>query len=264
VSLRLAAVYAHPDDDTHGNGGILAMEGDNVEYTLVVATSGGAGVIADPSLATPDNLTTVREGEEIRSLEILGVRQPNVHFLGYPDGELQDVPRDELVARIVQILLPVRPHVVLTFGPEGVTRHSDHIAAGEAATEAFHRLRLSSGEGSGDAYRRLLHSALPKLRWDALWRALRERGIDVGDPDGPFVPRGVPDDSIAFEVDCAGVLDRKMEALHAHRTQASEVDVVPEDLRGTAFGTEYFVQAWPERQAGGERLHDIFDGLDPT
>ena len=51
---RLAAVFAHPDDDTFAVGGILAKEGD-LEYTLIVATSGEAGLISDPALATSEN-----------------------------------------------------------------------------------------------------------------------------------------------------------------------------------------------------------------
>jgi N-acetyl-1-D-myo-inositol-2-amino-2-deoxy-alpha-D-glucopyranoside deacetylase len=63
--MRIAAVYAHPDDDTNGIGGLLAANADRTRYTLVVCTSGEAGEIADPALATRENLASVREQEEL-------------------------------------------------------------------------------------------------------------------------------------------------------------------------------------------------------
>jgi LmbE family N-acetylglucosaminyl deacetylase len=258
VTYRLAAVYAHPDDDTNGIAGLLAAERDGLEYTLVVATSGEAGEIADPKLATPETLGPVREREELASLEVVGVRDPVVHFLRYPDGALASVPREELVDRVAGILRKARPQVVITFGPDGITRHSDHIAAGQAATDAFNRLRL---EAPGDgAFRRLLYNALPKSMLDAFWAALRERGREV-DPDAPFMPQGIPDDRIAVRVGLDAVMDRKMKAIAAHRTQA--FGFIPADLRRRAFAAEHFVQAWPPvAEEGGHVLASVFEGLE--
>ena len=257
---RLAAVFAHPDDDTHGVGGILAMEGDRVAYTLVVASSGEAGQIADQSLATPETLGKVREEEELHSLEVLGAKDPAVHFLRYPDGGLADVSHEELVARIAEILSEADPEVVVTFGPEGVTKHADHIAVGQAATEAFHRLQ---SDGSGRAARPLLYVAIPQSELDRFWNELKGRGVEV-DSEGAFMPRGIPDHTITVRVDCSSVIDRKLEALAAHRTQAFEQEFLPEDLRREAFVDEWFVQAWPPvTDPSGPVLSSIFEGLAP-
>ena len=258
MTYRLAAVYAHPDDDTNGIAGLLAAERDGLEYTLVVATSGEAGEIADPQLATPETLGSVREREELASLEVVGVRDPALHFLRYPDGALASVPREELVDRVAGILRKARPQVVITFGPDGITRHPDHIAAGQAATDAFHRLRREEpGDG---AFRRLLYNALPKSMLDAFWAALRERGREV-DPDAPFMPQGIPDDRITGRVGLDAVMDRKMKAIAAHRTQAFEF--IPADLRRRAFAAEHFVQAWPPvAEDGGHVLASVFEGLE--
>src|SRR3989442_7675626 len=204
MGIRLAAVFAHPDDDTYGLGGTLAMHGDSVDYRLIVATSGEAGVISDPSLATRENLAQVREGEEREALEVLGVKGASVHFLRYPDGALKDVPRDELIGRIADVLGSARPHVVVTFGPEGVTKHDDHITIGQAATEAFHRARGPGGEGH--AFRCLYYVAIPQSGLERFWNTLRARGVDAGDTQAPFMPRGVPDESISVRVDCREVV----------------------------------------------------------
>ncbi len=262
MTWRVAGVYAHPDDETFGNSGSLMLHEGKVDYTLIVATSGEAGMIADPSLATRENLGEVREGEQLEALRTYGHGDANVQFLRYPDGGLADVDREELVGRIADILREARPHVVLTFGPEGVTRHADHIAAGEAATEAFHRLRSEGDRGDG-AFQRLLHNAIPQSSIDRFWQVMRERGIDIGNPDDPFMPRGVPDETIGVRVDCGSLFKRKLEALAAHRTQAGEVEVIPEDAREEAFGVECFVVAWPQRQASEPVLTDLFEGLAP-
>jgi mycothiol S-conjugate amidase len=258
VKWRLAGVYAHPDDDTFSNAGLLAMEGDSVSYTLVVATSGEAGMIADPALATPANLGQVREGEERAALTAVGHGDAHIDFLRYPDGGLNEVPRKELVSRMVGALRKAGPHVVLTFGPEGVTRHEDHIAVGEACTAAFHRLR--GEEAAGAAFQRLLYCAIPQTEMDAFRRELEDGGIDPGDPDAPFAPRGVSDDTIAFRVDCGGVIERKLAALRAHATQREELDSVPEDIWKRALSEECFVQAFPPVE-GGPPMSSVFHGL---
>jgi LmbE family N-acetylglucosaminyl deacetylase len=263
LPARLTAVFAHPDDDTYGLGGVLAMEGpERIEYTLIVATSGEAGPISDPSLANRDNLAQVREGEERAALAILGFPGASVHFLRYPDGGLKDVPRDDLVGRIAGILRQARPQIVVTFGPEGVTRHDDHITVSQAATQGFHEAR--AGAEGQDAFRRLYYNAIAKSGIEAFWESLRARGLDVGDPEGPFMPRGVPDDTIAVRVDCGTVVKQKLEAIRAHRTQQVELEYLPEDLQPEILGEECFVQAWPPDEGPGGRAlrHSLLEDLD--
>jgi len=257
VSRRLAAVFAHPDDDTYGVGGTVALHADQgIEVTAVLATSGDAGRIFHPSLATRQNLGKVREAEDRASWAELGVKTA-LHFLRYPDGGLAGVPGDELVGRIVELLAEARPDVVVTFGPEGVTGHEDHIAIGQATTAAFHQAR---GRSTAEGFARLLYVAIPQSnldRWNAL---LRERGMDPLDPTQPFVPRGVPDETIAVIVDCSPVYERKLEALRQHKTQG-ELEDVPYELWPEVLGREAFVMAWPERAPGDRVLSDVFEGL---
>ena len=260
MAYRLAAIFAHPDDDTFGIGGTLALAGRDVESTIVVVTNGEAGQISDPSLATRDNLGGVRQREERDALTALGALSA-VHFLGYVDGAVDRVATDEVVGKLVPLLDAARPDVVVTFGPEGVTNHADHVAVHHAATRAFHLVRRSSG---GTYPQRLLYSVIPQSEIDWFWDRLRERGEDVGDPEGPFKPRGVPDETIAVRVDCRPVYETKLRALKAHRTQSLDLDSIPEDLRPRVFGYEYFVQAWPPWSPGAAPAATVFDGLAAT
>lgn len=261
MSHALAVVVAHPDDDTFGVTGTAALHDHDpaFELTAVLLTSGDAGEIADPSLATPETLGEVREGEDRASWAALGVVPARHEFLRYRDGLLPEADREEAVSRIADILREQRPDVVVTFGPEGITEHVDHVRAGELATEAFHRVREEGGGG----LRRLLYNALPEsqLRWYS--DRLVERGMDPIDSTQPYQPRGVPDEAIDVDVDCSAVWRRRLAALREHKTQGGS-EGFPEDLVAELLSREWFTQAWPERPAGAPVLRSVFEGLDPT
>lgn len=261
VGERIACIFAHPDDDTYGVGGSLALHaGSEPEITVILTTSGEAGRIVDPSLATRETLGAVREAEDRASWAALGL-EPTLHFLRYPDGGVADVPREDLVAGFVSILLEARPDVVVTFGPDGVTGHEDHVAVGAAATEAFHAAR---GQVEG-GFQRLLYNVLSHSRLESLNELLRARGMEAMDPTQPFMPRGVPDRTIRIAVDCSPAYDRKLEALRAHRTQG-EMEGVPYDLWPQILGHEEFQIVWPavDPEGLGTVLADPFEGLPAT
>jgi LmbE family N-acetylglucosaminyl deacetylase len=257
MPLRLASVFAHPDDDTYGLSGTYALAGGDLDLTVVVATSGESGLIADPTLATPETLADVREKEEREALAAAATGNVAVRFLRFPDGALADADREQLVRGIVEALRPAAPDVVVTFGPEGITRHPDHVAVHQAATEAFHRLQAESG---GDGFRRLLYCALPQAAVDRFREAVRATGADFDGPDGPFGPRGVPEETISLVVDCREVAERKLAALRCHRTQRQEFEAFPEVVRQEMLSHEYFVQAWPPvTDPGGPFLRSLFE-----
>jgi LmbE family N-acetylglucosaminyl deacetylase len=256
VSRRIACVFAHPDDDTYGVGGTLALHAeDDLEITVIMTTSGEAGRILDPSLATRETLARVREAEDTAAWRALGL-EPELRYLRYPDGGVTDVPRDELVATYLDVLLDARPQVVVTFGPDGITGHEDHVAVGAAATDAFHVARASGGEG----FDRLLYNAVPRSRMERFNELLRRRGMEPIDPTQPFQPRGVPDETIGVLVDCSSTYERKLAALREHRTQG-ELEGLPFDLWPEILRIEAFVIAHPDRPLGAPVLRDPLEDL---
>jgi LmbE family N-acetylglucosaminyl deacetylase len=255
-------VFAHPDDDTFAVGGTLALHAGDLDVLSVLATSGEAGEIAPGTGATKSNLAEVREGEARDAYAALGAPDARIEFLREPDGGLGEVDRASLVDRVTALLEAFAPEVVVTFGPEGVTKHVDHITMGDVATEAFHRARGLSGDPA--AFRRLLYTAIPWSRIREWQRMQVEAGQEPMDPDAPFQPRGVDDDTIAVGVDARTVADRVVAGLRAHRTQSLGLDEMPQDQLPGIFGREFFVMAWPEREPGPNRLGDVFEGLDPV
>jgi len=148
----------------------------------------------------------------------------------------------------------------VTFGPEGITRHDDHITIGQVATEAFHEARNRSGE---EAFDRLFYNAVPQSDLTKFWDAVRAEGIDMGDPEGPFMPRGVPDHTVTVRFDGRDVWETKLRALMAHKTQAGELTSIPPEIQKEFLGYETFVQAWPPvTNPEGPHLSSLFEGLE--
>lgn len=262
MTRTLAVVVAHPDDDTFGAAGTVALHADDPDFrfVLVHVTSGEAGPIAEGSGATRETLGAVREEEDRRSWIALG-REPDRHeWFRLPDHGVADQAYAGLVERIAEVLRQERPDVVITFGPEGVTAHPDHITVGLAASEAFHHVR---GESMG-GFCRLLHNSLP-ASWIAGWnRRMVEAGREPFDPTQLYHPRGVPDETIGVIVDCGPVVERKLAALLEHRTQADDIgEEMSEGEQRAALGRETFVIAWPPCEPGAPVLTDVFEGLVP-
>jgi len=257
---RLAVVVAHPDDDTFACAASVARHADapGFRFVLLHATSGEAGRIADPSLATPATLGAVREEEDRRAWVALG-REPDRHeWFRYPDGGVVGVPFEALVERIAAVLDEERPDVVLTFGPDGITGHPDHVVTGVATTVAFHRVRARGGAG----LRRLVWAALPASSIDA-WNAWRaDADMPPFDPLRIYDPHGVDDATIGYAARFPDdVAHRVIRSLAEHRTQADDVEAIPEERRMEAFGAEHGVVAWPARRPGDPVLGDLFEGL---
>jgi LmbE family N-acetylglucosaminyl deacetylase len=131
------AILAHPDDESLAFGGILAKsDAEHVETYLVTATRGEHGWIGDErAYPGAEALGQVREVELRAAAQVLGIR--SVELLGYVDGELDLADPSEVVAKIVEHLRRVQPDVVVTFGPDGIYGHPDHIAISQMTSAAI-------------------------------------------------------------------------------------------------------------------------------
>lgn len=128
----LLVVLAHPDDESFSIGGTLARSVVEGKYVhLAVATRGEAGIPDKDAGET----AIIREDELRRACAELGIQELSV--LGFEDGRLSTVHKDVAVARILTIMRRFKPDVVVTFSPDGISGHTDHIAVHHWTTEAF-------------------------------------------------------------------------------------------------------------------------------
>ena len=145
---RLLVVLAHPDDETFGMGGTLALYARRgVEVHLVCATRGEVGEVEPERLAGFASVGELREHELCCAAEALGLRK--VHFLGYRDSgmpgtadnqhpqSLVQAPVEKVAAQVAAYIRELQPQVVLTFDPVGGYMHPDHIAIHNATVLGF-------------------------------------------------------------------------------------------------------------------------------
>jgi LmbE family N-acetylglucosaminyl deacetylase len=253
----LLFVAAHPDDDNFGAAPIVAVHADDpdLRFLLIHATDGEAGEIAPDSGVRKEDLAAARRQEAVDSWTELGRRPDRHDWLGLPDGGLAD-SLEELADRIAAFLADERPDVVATFGPDGVTGHSDHVAVSAATTAAFHQVRVEPGQG----LRRLLYGVIPQSSIDRWNERRRQKGEWVWDPNEPFHLRGVPDETIGVCVDTSPVVPRTIAALRRHRTQWSYQTMNDDRALADSFQRSHFVIAWPPRH-DSRVLGGVFEDL---
>lgn len=145
----LLAVLAHPDDETFGMGGTLALYANQgAEVYLVCATRGEVGEMDERLLRGFNSIGERRETELRCAAEKLGLA--GVFFLDYRDSgmpgsadnqhphALTAQPVDEVAAKVTHYIRLLCPQVVITFDPIGGYRHPDHIAIQRATEKAFY------------------------------------------------------------------------------------------------------------------------------
>lgn len=223
----ILGVWAHPDDEAYLSAATMAHArrlGQRVH--VVTATRGELGN-TDPARWTTDDVRELRTLELQMALQILGVSSHE--WLDLPDGGLQSIDDRAMVEQLTDIIEAHRPDTILTFGPDGMTGHPDHIAVSRWATEA--------GTRSGI---RVLHAATPLGYLATYGEAL--------EPLGAFqwgTPREVDPLEAAFHIDVTGAdLDRKLAALMAQTSQTRPiVDLLGADWYRTWIAAETFVEA---------------------
>src|SRR5918997_5408508 len=259
MGKTLGVVVAHPDDDAYGVAAVVALHRSDPEFRffLVHATDGEGGAIAEGSGATRETLGAVRREEDRRAWRTLGCSPYRHDWLGYPDGGLADVPYEELVGRIAEVLRAERPDVVAAFGPDGITGHPDHITIGRAATDAFLRF---AGDG-GPGFRRLVYGGIRQSVIDR-WNHRRvANGLTAWDPNIVYHLRGVPDERIDIDINTTEVAPLVRRAMQEHRTQWNDMNnpEATEEQLVKSVSRETEVVAWP-RTRPGRVLVDVFEG----
>lgn len=203
----ILGIWAHPDDEAWLSAGLMATAVDaGRRVVCVTATRGEAGFPADDD-RSPTQRAAVRETEMTASLAILGVTEHR--YLGYPDGGCAQVPDEEAVTTLADVIADVRPDTVLTFGPDGATGHQDHIAACRWTTMAFAR--------AAPARARLLYATKTR-EWEQEFMAGIDPATIMMVPD--LEPESVDSADLAVWFSCGdAVVARKVAALRAQVSQ---------------------------------------------
>jgi LmbE family N-acetylglucosaminyl deacetylase len=212
---RILCVTAHPDDEAAAFGGTLRLYHDRgVEIYLICLTPGQAATHRGTA-KNDHELATIRRKELAASCEILGIDRWVV--LDYADGQLHRVDLQKVVGDLVQHIREFRPHVVLTFGPEGaVTGHTDHSMASVFATLAY------EWAARNNRYADQLIDGVEPYRAQKLYYATANFVL----PDRP--PTSPP--PITTVIQIGDLVKTKIEAFAAHTTQAPVFPLVRDTI----------------------------------
>ena len=223
AGYRVVAVHAHPDDEAITTAGVIAdLTRRGADVLVVTCTLGEEGeVIGEPYqhlvVDEADQLGGFRIGELRASLRAIGARGA---FLGgagrFRDSGMAGSPAsrnprafvnsgDAAVAELAAIFEAERPHLVLTYGPDGGYGHPDHIRAHEITHLAAERV------------------AVPRILWAVRLAAETAALMPADAPDGWRLPEpgeldGVDTSDIAVALD-EHAYSAKIEAMRAHATQ---------------------------------------------
>lgn len=141
MEQHVLVVFSHPDDETFGCGGTLALFAKSgVPVTYICATLGQMGRnMGKPFFATRESLPNIREAELDEACEAIGIQ--HLIKLGLRDKTIEFEDPETLIDRIERILREIRPSLVLTHYP-GYAVHPDHNALGEVTIRAISRLSI--------------------------------------------------------------------------------------------------------------------------
>lgn len=205
---RVMGIFAHPDDPEFFCGATFARwAAEGAHITFVMATSGDKG--SDDPEMTREKLAEIREEEERRAAEILGVKE--VVFLRYPDGELE--PNLALRRDLTRLIRMKKPDVVVTSDPtafwysSGYINHPDHRAIGEVTLAA------------------VFPTARDRLNFIELER---DEGLDTHKVTHIYL--AIPAEATT-QVDVTDYVETKINALREHKSQIKDMDGLAERIR---------------------------------
>ncbi|MFD2090982.1 PIG-L deacetylase family protein [Blastococcus deserti] len=236
----LLGVWAHPDDEAYLSAGLLATAVDaGWRVVIATATRGEIGT-DDPDGCPPEVLSRARTRELVDSLAVLGVQEHRWLRASRPlvDGRLADVPEEAGIRAVADVLTDVGPDLVVTFGPDGLTGHSDHRTVSRWVTRARNRVGNRAALWYAALTPEFLH------RWGDVCTE-QEVWMDGGPPE-PVDPA-----DLVHVQTCSGpLLDRKYASLRAHTSQtAGLIARVGEQRYRQWWSTEAFVAAPPPDDA---------------
>jgi LmbE family N-acetylglucosaminyl deacetylase len=281
MTKTILAVLAHPDDESFGLGGTLALYASRGYDTyLVCATRGEVGTVDEEHLNGYKDIAELRTEELTRAAKHLGLK--DVFFLGYRDSGMPGTeenrhpeaqinhPIDEVAGHVVKYIRELKPDVVLTFDPIGGYKHPDHIHIHKATLLAFERANDAAFHpetGAPFQPRALYYQVFPRwfLKWMTRLLSLTGKDPTKYGRNGDINLKELAEVEFPVHVrlDIRSVSEAKQLAGAQHASQGGVG--MRRGLMGFVsrlFGEkEDYMRAYPPVNGRFRRKHDLFDGI---
>ena len=281
MTKKILAVLAHPDDESFGLGGTLALYAQRgYETYYVCATRGEVGAADEEFMKGFKDTAEMRTDELMRAAKELGLKE--VIFLGYrdsgmpgmeanqhPDAQINH-PIEEVAGKVVKHIRKIKPDVVITFDPIGGYKHPDHIHIHRATVMAF----ANSDDASfypeaGEAYKpqALYFQVFPRGFLRLMTRLMPLIGRDPTkfgrNGDINLKELAEVDFTVHARLHTRSVAEIKTRASAQHASQGGIQ--MRRGLMGFVsrlFGErEDFMQAYPPVDGDFKRKSDLFEGI---
>jgi LmbE family N-acetylglucosaminyl deacetylase len=245
MALRLMVITAHPDDEAGNFGGSLSVYADRGVETAVICLTPGQAATHRGGAQSDHELATMRRKEFAASCSILQISRAAI--LDYPDGKLYRQDFYRVVSDLTLQIRKFRPHVLLTFGPEGaVTGHTDHSMASIFATLAFH------WAGRNNRYPDQITDGVAAHRTQKLYYGTADFAL----PDRP--PITLPPYSAI--IDIGDHLATKIAAFKAHTSQSPLWPRFESHVRQRGSKEMFHLSAWTKNGPIPQET-DLFQGV---
>ena len=279
MTKTIVAFLAHPDDETFGLGGTLALYTQKGYDTYYVCTTRGEAGSADAEFMKGFKDTAeMRTDELMRATKILGLK--GLYFLGYRDSGMPGTEEnkhpdaqinhsvDEVAGRVVKFIRELKPDIVITHDPIGGYKHPDHIHIHKATKLAFEKADDASFHPEAGAPFKpsaLYYQIFPRgiFKW-----AVRIMPLFGQDPtkfgrnkDVNLKELAEYDFPVHVSLDTNSVVEIKRQASAQHASQGGGQP--PRGLFGFLMrlfrAREYFMREYPPVTGHFERKNDLFD-----
>jgi LmbE family N-acetylglucosaminyl deacetylase len=240
----LLAVFSHPDDEQAIMPLLARYAREGVDVHLAIATDGQKGVREHAGIPAGEALAAARAEEARCACKTLGIHPPIL--LGLVDGELyKEENKAALVKEVARLFAELEPDVVITWGPDGVTGHTDHRLVHSVVTQVF---QGADGKAAGQ----LFYAGLPAERLEALAAlggAASPGPMRIATVRSRFLPV-----RIAYQEEDGKVAG---EALACHKTQYTPEELARMSGMARAFEDgAVHLRPW---FVDTEAIHDLFE-----
>ncbi len=140
LGKKLFVIIAHPDDEGFlFSGTIWKNQRAGGRTTIVCATLGEKGTSHLKRPVTADQMKRIRHRELKAATRFIGVNR--VHVLHLLDGHVNQ-HESRFLTSTRKLLQASKPNVIVSFGPDGLTGHRDHLTCWRVANRLSRAFKL--------------------------------------------------------------------------------------------------------------------------
>jgi LmbE family N-acetylglucosaminyl deacetylase len=224
LGKRIVVFTAHPDDEGIAAGTMYENHKAGGTTFLICATNGEKGKSHLEKPVSDTALKKIRKDELLKAAKILKIDE--VIFLGFPDAAVKENEK-RLFEKSLTVIKEIDPDQILSFGPDGMSAHWDHITVGKVALRIAKKLKVPMAAFT------MSDARIAGMRKD-FFLSRRKFGKYAGIPKHR---KG----NIEIKVDI--IIKRR--AMRSHVSQfgtAGPFSQLPPKVRNKMFGSEHFVK----------------------